>query len=55
MPGRGVHFAAVVVADENPRRRRALRDVVDGPDGIDVVTEASTALEAAKKAQHASC
>lgn len=49
----GVHFAAVVVADENPRRRRALRDVVDGLDGIDVVTEASTGLEAAKKAQHA--
>jgi len=53
MAGRGVHFAAVVVADENLRRRRALRDVVDGLDGIDFVTEASTALEAAKKAQHA--
>jgi putative two-component system response regulator len=48
--GRGVHFARVVIADADPRRRRALRDVVDGLDTVDTVDEAASAMEAAKHA-----
>jgi len=44
MPCRGVHFAAVVVADANSRSRRALRDVVEAHDDVDLVSEAATAL-----------
>ena len=53
MPCRGVHFAAVVVADANSRRRRALRDVVEAHDDVDLVSEAATALEAARLANRA--
>jgi putative two-component system response regulator len=52
--GRGVHFALVVIADADARRRRALRDVVGGLEEIDAVIEAGTALEAARHARDAS-
>jgi hypothetical protein len=32
--GGGVHFTAVVIADADARRRRALRDVVGGLDEV---------------------
>jgi putative nucleotidyltransferase with HDIG domain len=50
MPGRGVHFASVVVADADPRRRRAIRDVIEGLDDVDAVVEAASAQEAAQRA-----
>jgi DNA-binding NarL/FixJ family response regulator len=52
--GRGVHFTAVVIADADARRRRALRDVVGGLEEVDAVTETGTALEAARRARDAS-
>jgi DNA-binding NarL/FixJ family response regulator len=52
--GRGVHFTAVVIADADARRRRALRDVVGGLDGVDAVKEAGTAFDAALHARDAS-
>jgi two-component system, response regulator RpfG len=50
MPGRGVHFAGVVVADADPRRRRAVRDVVEGIDDVDAVIEVASARAAAHRA-----
>src|SRR3954452_7247442 len=52
--GRGVYLNAVVIADADARRRRALRDVVGGLDEVDAVTEASSAFEAARHARDAS-
>jgi DNA-binding NarL/FixJ family response regulator len=45
-----VHFASVVVADADPRRRRAVRDVIEGLDDVHAVIEAGTAGEAARRA-----
>jgi hypothetical protein len=52
--GRGVHFTAVVIADADARRRRALRDVVGGLDEVDAVKEAGTAFDAARHARDVS-